>query len=296
MTGTGQRAPTRHKVQAGGPDPAGADKSAADFGARGGVAALAGRVGRWTVVWYLVAVLLVLLAWEIAIVIGDTPDYLLPTPTQVLKAFRTYREPLVHNSWFTLREILLGFGIAVGAGVVLAVPIAFSKAVERVAYPLIVMAQAVPKVALGPLFIVWFGFGLETDVIIAVSVAIFPVIVNTALGLTSIDPDMVRLGRSMGGSPMRLFWLVRLPTALPSIFAGLKVAVTFAVIGAVVGEFIVGGSGLGYLTLSASGNQNTPLLFACVIALAAIGVLFYAAIDIAERIVLRHHPQSGNRG
>ncbi|WP_327287102.1 ABC transporter permease [Streptomyces sp. NBC_01198] len=296
MTGTGQRTPTRHKFQAGVADPVGMERQAGDPGLRGGVAALAGRAGQWTAVWYLVAVLLVLLAWEIAIVIGGTPDYLLPPPTQVLKAFRTYHQPLVHNGWFTLREILFGFAVAVGAGVLLAVPIAFSKMVERVAYPLIVMIQAVPKVALGPLFIVWFGFGLETDIFIAVSVAIFPVIVNTALGLTSIDPDLVRLGRSMGGSPMRLFWLVRLPTALPSIFAGLKVAVTFAVIGAVVGEFIVGGSGLGYLTLSASGNQNVPLLFACVIALAVIGVLFYAAIDIAERLVLRHHPQSGHRG
>lgn len=296
MTGTGQRVPTRHKFQTAGPDPAATDREDGGPGPRAGAMALASRLGQWTAVWYGVAVLLVLLAWEIAIVIGGTPDYLLPTPTQVLKAFRTYHQPLWHNGWFTFREILLGFAVAVAGGVLLAVPIAFSKTVERVAYPLIVMTQAVPKVALGPLFIVWFGFGLETDVIIAVSVAIFPVIVNTALGLTSIDPDLVRLGRSMGGSRMRLFWLVRLPTALPSIFAGLKVAVTFAVIGAVVGEFIVGGSGLGYLTLSASGNQNVPLLFACVIALAFVGVLFYAAIDVAERLVLRHHPQSGNRG
>ncbi|SHM11453.1 ABC transporter permease [Actinacidiphila paucisporea] len=295
MTGTGQRVRTRHRFGVAGPEAAGVDRRAGEPGARG-AAALAGRVGRWTAVWYLFAVLLVLLAWEIAIVVGGTPDYLLPTPTQVAKAFDTYHQPLLHHSWFTLKEILLGFAVAVAAGMLIAVPIAFSRTVERVAYPLIVMTQAVPKVALGPLFIVWFGFGLETDVIIAVSVAIFPVIVNTALGLTSIDPDLVRLGRSMGGSRMRLFWLVRLPTALPSIFAGLKVAVTFAVIGAVVGEFIVGGSGLGYLTLSASGNQNVPLLFASVIALALIGVLFYAAIDLAERVVLRHHPQSGNRG
>lgn len=296
MTGTGQRAATSRKFPAGEPDPVGADRSTGESGPPGGVVALASRAAQLTAVWYVVAVLLVLLAWEIAIVVFGTPDYLLATPTQVFKAFNTYHQPLWHHGWFTVREILLGFGFAVGGGALLAVPIAFFPTVERVAYPLIVMIQAVPKVALGPLFIVWFGFGLETDVIIAVSVAIFPVIVNTALGLSSIDPDLVRLGRSMGASRMRLFWLVRLPTALPSIFAGLKVAVTFAVIGAVVGEFIVGGTGLGYLTLSASGTQNTPLLFACVIALAAVGVLFYAAIDLAERLVLRHHPQSGKRG
>lgn len=296
MSGTGQHAPTRHKVHPGtGGDTLGADRAAGGGGPRG-AAELAGRLAQMTVVWYVVAVLLVWLAWEIAIVVGGTPDYLLPTPSQVASAFRTYREPLQHHAWFTTREVLIAFALSVAGGVLLAIPVAFFKSVERVAYPLIVMMQAVPKVALGPLFIVWFGFGLSTNVVIGVSVAIFPVIVNTALGLTGIDPDLVRLGRSMGGSPMRLFWLVRLPTALPSIFAGLKVAVTFAVIGAVVGEFIVGGSGLGYLTVSASGNQNVPLLFASVIALAVLGVLFYAAIDVAERLVLRHHPQSGNRG
>ncbi|NUP43927.1 MAG: ABC transporter permease [Streptomyces sp.] len=297
MTGTGQRVPTRHKLAPGDRhDPSGPEHGDEEGASRSTAAQLWERLARTTALWYAVAMLLVLVAWEAAIVIGRTPDYMLPTPSQVAGAFHDDHQPLLHHTWYTMREIVIGFAVAAVGGVLLAIPVAFSKAVERVAYPLIVMFQAVPKVALGPLFIVWFGFGLKTNVVISVSVAVFPVIVNTALGLSGIDPDLVRLGRSMGGSAGRLFWLVRLPTALPSIFAGLKVAVTFAVIGSVVGEFIVGGEGLGYLTLSASGNDNVPLLFACVIALAIVGMLFYAAIDVAERLVLRHHPQSANRG
>ncbi|WP_406409386.1 ABC transporter permease [Streptomyces sp. NBC_01643] len=223
-------------------------------------------------------------------------DYLLPSPAQVASAFRTYHEPLLTNTWSTLEEILLAFVLSIVAGVALAIPIAFSRTVERLSYPLLVMSQAVPKIALGPLFIVWFGFGLMTNVLIAVSVAIFPIIVNTALGLSSLDPDLVRLGRSMGASRWRLFRLVRLPAAMPSIFAGLKVAITLAVIGAVVGEFIVGNVGLGHLTLSASGNQNAPLLFACIISLAVLGILVFAVIDFFERIALRWHTSQRGQG
>ncbi|HET6449064.1 MAG TPA: ABC transporter permease [Conexibacter sp.] len=250
----------------------------------------ASRVLATAAFWYVAAILLVIGVWELVIVLTGTADYLLPTPAQVARALSTYRSSLWEQALVTLKEIVLGFGVSVVLGMALAIPIAFSRLAERLSYPLLVMGQAVPKIALGPLFIVWFGFGLKTNVVIAVSVAIFPIIINTALGLSSIDPDMVRLGRSMGASRWRLFWRMRLPTALPSIFAGLKVGITLAVIGAVVGEFIVGGSGLGYLTLSASGTQNTPLLFACIVWLAVVGILVFAVVDRVERVVLRWHP------
>lgn len=247
------------------------------------------RKGAGTALWYTVAIALVMALWQLTILVTGVADYLLPPPAQVAQAFATYQQPLLTNTWSTLEEILLAFAVSTVAGVALAIPIAFSRTVERLSYPLLVMSQAVPKIALGPLFIVWFGFGLMTNVLIAVSVAIFPIIVNTALGLSSLDPDLVRLGHSMGASRWRLFRLVRLPAALPSIFAGLKVAITLAVIGAVVGEFIVGSVGLGHLTLSASGNQNAPLLFACIITLAVLGILVFAVIDMIERITLRWH-------
>jgi NitT/TauT family transport system permease protein len=261
----------------------------------GRLRAAAARVGATTAFWYLAAIVLVVGIWQLVVLITTTPDYLLPTPAQVWDALRTFRTTLVEEGWVTLREILIAFAASVVLGVAIAIPIAFVRAVERISYPLLVMSQAVPKIAVGPLFIVWFGFGLKTNVLIAVSVAIFPVIVNTALGLSAIDPDVVRLGRSMGASRWRLFWKLRIPAALPSIFAGLKVAITLATIGAVVGEFIVGGSGLGYLTVSASGNQNVSLLFACVICLAVIGIAVFAAVDLLERVVLRRHPVHGAR-
>lgn len=248
------------------------------------------RLGDITAFWYVTAVLLVVAGWQAVILVVGTPDYVLPTPAQVAEAFGTFHQPLLEHTWVTLQGILLGFGISAALGVAIAVPVAFSRVVERLAYPLLVMSQAVPKVALGPLFIVWFGFGLQTNVLIAVSVAIFPVIVNTALGLTSIDPDLVRLGRSMGSTRWRLFRLIRLPHALPSVLAGLKLAMTLAVIGVVVGEFLVGGAGLGYLTQSASGNQNLPLLFAAIISLAVVGIAVYAAVELVERLALRWHP------
>jgi NitT/TauT family transport system permease protein len=256
---------------------------------RGGVRSVLTRIGELTVFWYFAAIVLVIVVWQLVVLVTSTPDYLLPTPSQVWDALTTFHSTLIEEGWVTLREILIAFGVSVALGVAIAIPIAFVRTVERISYPLLVMSQAVPKIAVGPLFIVWFGFGLKTNVLIAVSVAIFPVIVNTALGLTSIDPSVVRLGRSMGASRWRLFWLLRIPTALPSIFAGLKVAITLATIGAVVGEFIVGGSGLGYLTVSASGNQNVALLFACVICLAVIGIAVFAAVDVLERLVLRRH-------
>lgn len=271
------------------------ERAAGRLGAPGALRGAARAAGRSAALWYVVAVLLVLALWQGVIVTTGTPDYLLPTPARVAAALAEYRGPLLHQGLVTLREVLLAFAISTVAGVAAAVPIAFSRVVERLGYPLLVMSQAVPKIALGPLFIVWFGFGLATNVLIAVSVAIFPIIINTALGLSAIDPDLVRLGRSMGASRWRLFRLVRLPTALPSVLAGLKVAITFAVIGVVVGEFIVGGSGLGYLTISASGNQNVPLLFACIICLAVLGIVVFGALDLVERVALRRHPASRRR-
>jgi NitT/TauT family transport system permease protein len=251
---------------------------------------------RWTrargespVLWYCIAVGLVFVTWQAFVSFSDTPEYLVPPPADVFAALSEFRTILLEEAWVTTRTILIAFVASVALGVAVAIPIAFIRSVRLISSPLLAMSQAVPRIALAPLFIVWFGFGMRTNVIIATSVAVFPVIVNTTLGLMSITTDVVRLGRSMGGTRLRVFRFLRWPLALPSIFAGLKVAVTLAVIGAVVGEFIVGGDGLGYLTISASANQNTPLLFACVISLALIGIAFFGLIEGLERVALRHH-------
>jgi NitT/TauT family transport system permease protein len=145
-------------------------------------------------------------------------------------------------------------------------------------------------VAIAPLFLIWFGFGGRTNAILALSTAVFPVVINTALGLTEINRDLIRLGRVMGGSPLRVFWYIRLPAALPSIFAGLKVSITLATIGAIVGELVAGQEGLGYLAQYAAGQLKTNYTFACIVVLSLLGVaLFYLMVYI-EGAVIRWRP------
>ena len=161
--------------------------------------------------------------------------------------------------------------------------------VEKLTYPLLVATQAVPKVAVAPLFLVWFGFGEAPKIATAALIAIFPVIVDTAVGLRAIDPDMVRLAKSMRAGPLKTFWKVRLPIALPNIFAGLKMAMTFSVIGAVVGEFVAGTTGLGYLIQAATGTMQTTVAFASIVLLSIIGIVLFVIVEVFERIFVSWH-------
>jgi NitT/TauT family transport system permease protein len=165
---------------------------------------------------------------------------------------------------------------------------AWSPIVEALFYPVLVVSQAVPKIAVAPLFLVWLGFGMATNAVLALLVAVFPVIVNTLLGLTSLDANYIKLGRIMGANSWRLFVRIRLPAALPSIFAGLKVAMTLATIGAIVGELISGQRGLGGVVQTAAGQAETTLAFAAVAALSLLGIVLFYAVALAEKIVVRH--------
>jgi NitT/TauT family transport system permease protein len=155
--------------------------------------------------------------------------------------------------------------------------------------PLIVSSQAMPKVAVAPLLLVWFGFGLLPKVLIAFLIAFFPVVISTAVGLASIEPEKIQLARSMGFGPSATFFKIRLPNALPSVFGGLKISITLAVVGAVVGEFVGGDAGLGYLLTVANGSMDTPLLFAGLVALTVLGVVLYLIVELAERLVVPRH-------
>lgn len=228
--------------------------------------------------------------WELAVTVFDVPAYMLPSPQSVVGAFQTYHSVLVDASVATIREVLLGFGLAVVGGVLLAVAMEYVPAVERYAYPLMVVSQAVPKVAVAPLFLVWFGFGELPKVLIAALIAFFPIVVSTSVGLKGIDPDMLSLAASMGAPERTVFLKIRLPSALPSIFAGLKLGITFAVIGAVVGEFVGGDHGLGYLVQVASGIQNMPLLFAALILLSGLGVVLFYIVEFFEVKFIAWHP------
>jgi len=162
--------------------------------------------------------------------------------------------------------------------------------------PLLISSQAMPKVAIAPLFLVWFGFGLVPKVLIAFLIAFFPVVINTAVGLAAIEPEKIHLARSMGFGAVDTFFKIRLPDALPAIFAGLKISITLAVVGAVVGEFVGGDAGLGYLLMVANGSMDTQLLFAGIVCLTILGVAFYLLVELAERLAVPRHIIARDRG
>ena len=227
--------------------------------------------------------------WQAAAVLFAFPPYLLPSPSAIARSMDANSAVLIKQSAGTTVEILLGFALSVAVGVPLALAIYLWKPFSRAVYPVLVSSQAVPKVAVAPLFLVWFGFGLLPKVLIAFLIAFFPVVINTAMGLAAIEREKIYLAQSMGLGAVSTFFKIQLPNALPSIFAGLKISITFAVVGAVVGEFVGGQGGLGYLLLIANGNMDTALLFAGIAALTFLGVAFFALIGLAERLVLPPH-------
>jgi NitT/TauT family transport system permease protein len=239
---------------------------------------------------YPIGMMAALLAvWEVAAHVFAIPSFLLPAPSAIAQAMHEYAAVLIKNSVVTTVEILLGFGLSVTIGVPLALAIFLWKPFARTVYPVLVSSQAVPKVAVAPLFLVWFGFGLLPKVLIAFLIAFFPIVINTAVGLAAVEREKIYLAQSMGLGPVTTFFKIQLPNALPSIFAGLKISITLAVVGAVVGEFVGGQGGLGYLLLIANGNMDTALLFAGIVALTFLGVIFFALIGLVERLLLPPH-------
>ena len=239
---------------------------------------------------YPVGMMVALIAvWEAAARLFSIPPYLLPAPSQIVVSMDSNAIILIKESVVTTFEILLGFALSVAVGVPLALAIYLWRPFARAVYPLLVSSQAVPKVAVAPLFLVWFGFGLLPKVLIAFLIAFFPVVINTAMGLASLEREKIYLAQSMGLGSVATFFKIQLPNALPSIFAGLKISITFAVVGAVVGEFVGGQSGLGYLLLIANGNMDTALLFSGIVALTLLGIVLFALVGLLERLVLPPH-------
>jgi NitT/TauT family transport system permease protein len=223
-----------------------------------------------------------LVIWELAVDLFKIPAFLFPAPSDILVACRDNAALLLRESQVTTVEILFGYFLSIVVGIPLALAIFHWPVFAKSIYPLLISSQAMPKVAIAPLFVVWFGFGFVPKVLIAFLIAFFPIIINTVMGLSSIEQEKIFLARSMGLSGFQTFRLIRFPNALPSIFAGLKISITLAVVGAVVGEFVGGDSGLGYQLMVANGAMNTPLLFAGVLALTILGLVLYGIIEIIE--------------
>lgn len=222
--------------------------------------------------------------WQLAVDAFDVKDYVLPSPAAIGVVIIEKFSYLLPHTLVTLREVLIGFFLAVAIGIPIAVTMTFIPLAERLFYPLLIATQAVPKIAIAPLLLIWFGFGEAPKIAMATLIAVFPIIIDTSVGLRSIDTDMVRLARSMRASWLKTFWKVRLPVALPSVFAGLKMAMTFAVIGAVVGEFVAGSEGLGYVVQAAIGSMQTVFAFAGVVLLSLMGIILFLVVEGVERI------------
>lgn len=239
---------------------------------------------------YPVSVIFILLAiWEVLTLAFDIPVFLLPKPTVVIDSLGSNMELILREGVVTAVEIALGYLLSIVIGIPLALAIFLWPIFSRSIYPILVASQAMPKVAVAPLLIVWFGFGLLPKVLIAFLIAFFPIVINTVMGLTSIEKEKIYLARSMGFGVFDTFFKIRLPNALPSIFGGLKISITLAVVGAVVGEFVGGNAGLGYQLMVANGSMDTPLLFAVLFGLTILGIGMFFLVELAERLIVPSH-------
>ncbi|MEV6811295.1 ABC transporter permease [Micromonospora sp. NPDC051296] len=242
--------------------------------------------GTWRPFAVLVAIFV---AWWAVTAANLIEPYLVPSPGRTLDVILSQSGYFAHNTWITAYETVLGFAIAIVVGVVSAVVMVYSPTVEKSLYPLLLFAQVIPKIAIAPLFVVWLGFGLTPKIVVAVLMAFFPIVISTVTGLKSIDPEMLQLSATMGAGPGQTFWKIRFPASLPHLFAGLKVAATMAVTGAVVGEFVGANEGLGYVILQANGNLDTPMLFAGLLIMSLLGVVLFVLVELLEYFVLPWH-------
>lgn len=224
-----------------------------------------------------------LLAWEVLGRLLGVRPILLPLPSQVLVELAAEWQWYLGHASYTLMTTMIGFLLSVVGGVLIGALIVSSRFCERYLYPLIIALNSVPKVAVAPLFVIWLGTGAEPKVAIAFLIAVFAVIVDTIHGLRSVPPDVMDLGKVLRGRWYDFFFKVKLPSALPSIITGMKVAISLALVGAIVGEFVSSQRGLGYVIMSAQGTFDTPRVFAALFILALMGMLLYGALVWFER-------------
>ena len=227
--------------------------------------------------------------WEAAARILEVPRYILPPPTAIWSDFVERYSTMLDATVATMGVIVLGFAISVVVSIPLAILVSYSRPVERKILPVIVALQIIPKIAIAPLFIIWFGFGLMPKLLLVFLLCFFPIMVSAMTGLKSVPTDILDLARSTGTSEFLIFRKIRLPYAMPSIFTGLKVAATLATTAAIVAEFVASDRGLGYLLLAFNGNLETGMVFATVIILSFIGVALYFAVEMIERRVVYWH-------
>jgi NitT/TauT family transport system permease protein len=235
------------------------------------------------------ATVVVVALWAAIVRIFEIPDYLLPAPQAVAARIVKEWSVLWKHGTYTLMSVLTGFAAGVAVGVPLAFAIVLSRSMERVAMPFLVMSQTIPKVAIAPILVVWLGFGILPKIAIVFLISFFPIVVSTVVGLKSVETDMIDLVRSMGARTGKIMLRVRGPSALPQMFAGFKIAVCLAVVGAIVGEFVGSDRGLGFLLLTSTGTLDGPLVWSALFVLVAMGVALFAIVSKLERLTIPWH-------
>jgi NitT/TauT family transport system permease protein len=231
----------------------------------------------------------VILLWQWGAERSLFPAYILPAPSLIALRIAATVPVMWGHAVVTTVEILCGFVLAIVFGVFLAWMLAHVRVFEQAFYPWLIFIQVLPKVALGPLLVVWIGVGFLPKALVSFLLAFFPIMIDTLVGLKSAQREYIFLLRSMGASPMRRFFLFQLPSALPHIFASLKVAITLAVVGAIVGEFIGADKGLGYVLIVATGTLNTVLMFVALVWISILSMVLYALVCLFERIFVFWH-------
>lgn len=237
----------------------------------------------------IVTTIILLAVWEAGVRLYDVTPVILPPPSSIAASLIRNFPLLMHHAAQTTEEAALGFGLAVVTGFLCGFGLAYSPLFREATYPHMVFFQLIPKVALAPLFIMWLGVGSDSRLAFTVFIAFFPILVATASGLSGVEERYLRFCRAITASKWQTFTHVRLPFALPQIFAGLKIGVTMSFIGIIVGEFITSQSGLGYLILFASTRAETATIFASIFILCIVGMLFYAVVSIVERLILQRY-------
>ena len=257
-----------------------------DEAAKGGVSTLRAILGATATLIALV------LLWELLSRRFQIPSWLLPAPSLIAQSMIEWQSELIGHSVVTLYETLVGFGLAIAISIPLAVAVVYSPLLQNTIYPILLALQSMPKVAIAPLLALWIGFGTLPKIVVVFLVCFFPIVVATTSGLTAVPASLMDLIRSLSASSLQTFAKIRFPTAMPHIFVGLKIAITFAVIGAVIGEFVGSENGLGYLILVSTSQSRTPLAFGALVLLTVMSIVLYYAVALIERIVVPWAPRN----
>ena len=241
--------------------------------------------------WGLTAVVIVatLALWQMGVVGLHVHAVVLPAPTEIVRALGDAPVYYLVQTWYTLLTTLAGFAGAAVIGILLSILIVEVRVLEKTLYTLIVALNSVPKVAIAPLFVIWLGTGSQPKIAIAFLIALFAIVIDTVLGLKSVPAEMLDLAHTLHGGKLDVLWRIRLPCALPSMFAGLKVGISLALVGAIVGEFVASDRGLGYVIMTAEGTFDTSQIFAANAMLAIVGVVLFQIVSAIERKMLPWH-------